>query len=46
MVVGLPAATVTRCSRNLREESAGGELLRHHQRGAAVDRHQRAEKLR
>ena len=31
---------------NVLEETAGGEFLRHHQRGAAVERHQRAEKLR
>src|SRR5262245_9881740 len=29
----------------VREESAGGELLSHDKRGAAVDRHQRAEQL-
>ena len=46
IVVGLPAATVTRCSRDVLEEAAGREFLRHHQRGAAVHRHQRAEKLR
>ena len=28
------------------EETAGRELLRHHQRGAAVDRNERAQKLR
>ena len=31
---------------HMREEAAGGELLRHHQRRAAIDRHQRAEELR